>query len=60
MNHNIYLIDLPLLIVIVSLVYSGTRSDEWSVIWREAIRWMVRLTLFLGTIGVVLYVLSKL
>ncbi len=60
MNHNIYLIDLPLLIVIVSLVYSGTRSDEWGVIWSEAFRWMRRLGLFLGIIGVVLYLVSKL
>lgn len=59
MNHNLYLIDLPLLIVIVSLVYSGTRSDEWSVIWHEAFRWMVRLTAFLGVIGLVLFFVSN-
>ena len=30
--YNIYLIDLPLLIVLVSLVYSATRYDEWAPI----------------------------
>jgi hypothetical protein len=60
MSHNIYLIDLPLLIVVVSLVYSATRSDDWPAIGREAIRWMVRLTAFLGIIGVVLFLVSRL
>ena len=36
--HNIYLIDLPLLIVLVSLVYSATRFDRWSAILGEAFR----------------------
>lgn len=58
MNHNIYLVDLPLLIVIVSLVYSATRSDDWGMIWREALRWMFRLTAFLGIIGLVLLFVS--
>ena len=38
-GHNIYLIDLPLLIVLISLVYSATRFDEWGAILREAVRW---------------------
>ncbi len=58
MSHNIYWLDLPLLIVLVSLVYSATRSDEWGVIWREAFRWMLRLTAFLGTIGLVLFLIN--
>jgi hypothetical protein len=57
--HNTYLIDLPLLIIIISLVYSATRFDEWSLIWREALRWGERLTAFLGIIGVVLFFVSK-
>jgi hypothetical protein len=60
MNHNLYLLDLPLVIVIVSLVYSATRSDDWSAIWREAVRWMIRLTAFLGIIALVLFLVSKL
>jgi hypothetical protein len=57
--HNIYLTDLPLLIVLVSLVYSATRYDEWPAILREALRWGLRLTAFLGAIVVVLLVLSR-
>jgi hypothetical protein len=57
--HNIYFWDLPLLIVIVSLVYSATRYDQWLPILREALRWGLRLTAFLGAIGVVLYVVNR-
>lgn len=60
MNHNVYFFDLPLLIVVVSLVYSATRFDQWGNIFRESLRWMLRLTAFLGIIGVVLFVVSKL
>ena len=35
-GHNIYLVDLPLLIVLISLVYSATRFDEWGAILFEA------------------------
>jgi hypothetical protein len=58
-GHNIYLIDLPLLIVLVSLVYSATRFDDWSAILREALRWGIRLVLFLGAIGLVLAILQQ-
>jgi hypothetical protein len=57
--HNIYLIDLPLLIVLISLVYSATRFDEWSAILREAVRWVLRLVLFLGAIIGVLYLVNR-
>lgn len=50
---------LPVLIVVISLVYSGTRFDEWSYIWREAVRWGLRLLAFLFVILVVLYVLAS-
>ena len=56
--HNIYLIDLPLLIVLISLVYSATRFDQWGLILREAVRWGLRLLLFLVVIVVVLYALA--
>ena len=49
---------LPLLIVVISLVYSATRFDEWGPILREALRWGLRLTGFLVIIVVVLFVLS--
>jgi hypothetical protein len=56
-GHNIYFVDLPLLIVLISLVYSATRFDEWGPILREALRWGLRLAAFLVGIGVVLYIL---
>ena len=58
-SYNIYLFDLPLLIVLVSLVYSATRYDEWGPILKEAVRWGLRLVLFLGAICVVLYGLTQ-
>jgi hypothetical protein len=57
--HNIYLWDLPLLVVTISLVYSATRYDDWPSILREAIRWGARLLLFLGVIGVILFLLAR-
>ena len=57
--HNVYFIDLPLLIVLVSLVYSATRFDEPLPILREALRWGLRLAAFLGVIGVLLYLVSR-
>jgi len=56
-GHNIYFVELPLLILLISLVYSATRFEEWRAILYEAIRWGLRLTLFLIAIGIVLYVL---
>jgi uncharacterized membrane protein len=53
--YNIYFVDLILLLVVVSLVYSATRYDQWSAIFREAVRWGVRLVAFLVVIGLVLY-----
>jgi hypothetical protein len=57
--HNIYLIDLPLLVVLVSLVYSATRFDRWGPILREAVRFAGRLVIFLVVIGVVLYLVTR-
>jgi hypothetical protein len=57
-EHNFYLIDLPLLILTISLVYSATRYDHWGSITREALRWGGRLVAFLGAIGFVLYLLT--
>jgi uncharacterized membrane protein len=54
---NIYL-HLPILIVVVSLVYSATRHDNWNKIIREALHWGVRMTTFLFIIGAILFVLS--
>jgi hypothetical protein len=57
-NHSIYW-DLPVLIAVVSLVYSATRYDGRDAIVREAVRWGGRMTAFLGGIGLVLYALSS-
>lgn len=55
----IYLVDLPLLVVLISLVYSGTRYDQWSAILREAVRWGARLVGFLVGIAVLLYLVNR-
>lgn len=51
-------IHLPILIVVISLVYSATRYERWSNIIGEATRWGLRMASFLCGIGVALYVLS--
>ena len=58
--YNVYTVDLPLLIVLISLVYSATRFDQWGPILREAFRWGLRLVAFLAAICVVLWVVSRL
>jgi hypothetical protein len=57
--HNIYLIDLPLLVVLISLVYSATRYDQWSMILHEAFRWGIRLLGFLGAITLILFMVNS-
>jgi hypothetical protein len=54
---NMY-IQLPVLIVIISLVYAATRYDEWGSILNEAARWGGRMVLFLVSIGAVLYLVA--
>jgi hypothetical protein len=51
-------VDMPILLVVVSLVYSATRHDRWDKILKEAGRWLLHIVTFLGGIGIVLYVLS--
>jgi len=50
--------DLPVLLVVVSLIYAATRHDRWDKILSEALGWGVRIALFLTGIGLTLYVLS--
>jgi hypothetical protein len=57
--HSIYVIDLPLLVVLISLVYSATRYDQWPAILHEAFRWGVRLLTFLGAITLLLYLVNR-
>jgi hypothetical protein len=50
--------QLPILIVIISVVYSATKYDEWPAILHETFRWGIRMAGFLLAIAVVLYVLA--
>ena len=50
--------DLPILLVVVSLVYSATRHDRWDRILKEALGWGFRIASFLALIGVGLYIAS--
>lgn len=59
-NSEIYWRDLPILIIIVSIVYGATRYDDWSHIVREGIRWVVRLTGFLVAVMLILFVVARL
>jgi hypothetical protein len=56
-SSNTY-IHLPILIVVISLVYSATRYERWSNIFQEAFRWGIRMLGFLCGIAVALYVLG--
>jgi hypothetical protein len=49
---------LPILIAVISLVYSATRYEQWGAILRETLRWVLRMTAFLVVIGAVLFVLA--
>jgi hypothetical protein len=50
--------DLPVLLVVVSLVYAGTRHDRWDKIVSEGLGWGLRIAVFLFMIGLILYLLS--
>ena len=54
---NIYW-HLPLMIVVVSLVYSATRFDRWDLILWEALRWGKNMALFLLGAAAVIYLVS--
>jgi hypothetical protein len=51
-------VHLPIMIVLISLVYSATRFERWKNILSEAVRWGLRMSAFLVGIGVVLFLLS--
>ena len=56
--YNVYLWHLPVVIVVVSLVYSATRFETWGAIFAEAFRWGQRMIGFLALIAVLLYLLA--
>jgi hypothetical protein len=49
---------LPIMIVLISLVYSATRFERWDNIAWESLRWIRNMGGFLLGIAVVLYFLS--
>jgi hypothetical protein len=57
MNASLYF-HLPIMIALISLVYSATRYDGWGDILSEAVRWGLRMLGFLCGIAVLLYILS--
>jgi len=57
-SHLLYYIHVPVLLILISLVYSATRFDDWQLILREAVRWGLRLLMFLVIIAVVMYALA--
>ena len=52
--------QLPLLIVVISLVYSATRHDEWDQILGEAFRWGIRMLGFILAVAAVLFLAAYL
>ena len=55
----LYYVHVPVLIILISLVYSATRYDQWSAILHESLRWGKNLLAFLGAITVILYLVNR-
>ncbi len=49
---------LPLMLVVISLVYSATRHDAWDDILVEAFRWGIRMFGFMVLVAAVLFVVA--
>ncbi len=58
MTHLPMYAQLPILLVVISLVYSATRYDDWPDIFLEAFRWGSRMLMFMLGIGVVMFALA--
>ena len=54
-NLHWYLVPL---LVVVAVVYSATRFEDWGLIWRYAIRSAVSMLVFLGVTYVALYIVA--
>ena len=60
MNSGLTLyLHFPVLLFVISLVYSATRFEHWGDIFVEAFRWMFRMMTFLGGIAVALYLFAR-
>ena len=53
-------VHLPLMLLVISLVYSATRHDRWDDILIEAFRWGIRMFGFMVLVAVVLFGVSLL
>jgi hypothetical protein len=51
-------VHLPVVIVLISLIYSATRYEQWGAIFQEAGRWAVRMFVFLIGVAIILYLLA--
>ncbi len=51
---------LPLMLLVISLVYSATRHEDWDEILIEAFRWGIRMFGFMLIVGIVLFGVSDL
>jgi hypothetical protein len=56
---SIYL-HLPLMLLVISLVYSATRHEAWDEILVEAFRWGIRMLGFMAIVAIVLFGVSYL
>ena len=51
-------VHLPLMLIVISLVYSATRHEDWDEILGEAFRWGIRMFGFLLCVAAVLFAAS--
>ena len=52
---TIYL-HLPVMLLVISLVYSATRHEQWDEILLEAFRWGIRMFGFMLLVAAILFV----
>ena len=46
----------PIMLILVNLVFSATRYDDWRHIWHHALRGMIYIITFLGGVFLFLYI----
>ena len=55
---SIIYLHLPLMLLVVSLVYSASRHEQWDEILIEAFRWGIRMLGFMLIVALVLFGVS--
>lgn len=59
LNASIYW-HLPILLILISLVYSAVRSDDWPTILRSTFRWALYMVLmFMAPVFLILWFLAE-